>query len=299
MSTAPVIQRIGLKNVLFLTDFSEPSAAALPFAAMIARSYGAKVTALHVLVPSAYTYMTPEMGAELLDAQDDAAKSEMEKVEAEFAGLPREVVLERNMAVWPALSKTLQERDIDLIVLGTHGRTGLKKAVFGSTAEEIFRRTTVPVLTIGPGVQTGAHNGGRFHYVLFATDFNAVSNAAAAYAMSLAQENQARLILLHVLPAPKPGKTNKAEELSVAEALHRVEDLLPQDAELWCRPEPTVEHGEPGAQILATAERCGADLIVLGVRGMDTMTEVVTRVERATAYQVIAHAHCPVLTVRG
>lgn len=299
MSTAPVIQRIGLKNVLFLTDFSEPSAAALPFAAMIARSYGAKVMALHVLVPSTYTYMTPEMGVELLDAQDDAAKSEMEKVEAEFAGLPREAVLERNMGVWPALSKILQERDIDLIVLGTHGRTGLKKAVFGSTAEEVFRRTAIPVLTIGPGVRTGAHNGGRFHCVLFATDFNAVSNAAAAYAMSLAQENQSRLILLHVLPAPKPGKTSKAVELSVAEALHRVEDLLPRDAELWCRPEPTVEHGEPGAQILATAERCGADLIVLGVRGMDTLTEVVTRVERATAYEVIAHAHCPVLTVRG
>jgi nucleotide-binding universal stress UspA family protein len=301
MSSVPISKRIGLKNVLFLTDFSEPSTAALPFAAMIARSYGAKVTALHVLVPSAYTYMTAAMGAELLDAQDDTAKSEMEKVEAEFAGLPREAILERNTGVWPALSKMLQQRDIDLIVLGTHGRTGLKKAVFGSTAEEIFRRTAVPVLTIGPAVQTGAHNRGRFHCVLFATDFNAVSSAAAAYAMSLAQENQSRLVLLHVLPVPAPklGKARKGVDLSVAEALHRVEDLLPRDAELWCRPEPTVEHGEPGAQILATAERCGADLIVLGVRGMDTLTEVITRVERATAYEVIAHARCPVLTVRG
>jgi len=243
--------------------------------------------------------MTPEMQLELLDAQDDAAKSEMEKVEAEFAGLPREAILERNTDVWPVLSRMLQENGIDLIVLGTHGRTGLRKAVFGSTAEEIFRRAAVPVLTIGPAVRTGAHNGGRFHCVLFATDFNAVSNAAAAYAMSLAQENQSRLVLLHVLPAPKPGKANKAGELSVAEALHRVENLLPRDAEFWCRPEPTVEHGEPGAQILATAERCGADLIVLGVRGMDALTEVATRVERATAYEVIAHAGCPVLTVRG
>jgi nucleotide-binding universal stress UspA family protein len=284
---------------LFLTDFSEPSVAALPFAAMIARSYGAKVTALHVVVPSAYTYMTPEMGADLLDAEDDAAKSEMEKVEAEFAGLSREAILERSTGVWPVLSKMLQESDIDLIVLGTHGRTGLKKAVFGSTAEEIFRRTAVPVLTIGPAVRTGAHNGGRFQCVLFATDFNAVSSAAAAYAMSFAQENQSRLVLLHVLPSPKPGRAKTVGDLSVAEALHRVEDLLPREAELWCRPEPTVEHGEPGAQILATAERCGADLIVLGVRGMDMLTEVITRVERATAYEVIAHARCPVLTVRG
>jgi nucleotide-binding universal stress UspA family protein len=133
---------------------------------------------------------------------------------------------------------------------------------------------------------------------LFATDFNEVSNMAAAFATSLAQENQSRLVLLHVLPAPKPGKSNKSE-FSVAEALHRVENLLPPDAELWCRPEPMVEHGAPGAQILAVADRCGADLIVLGVRGMDTLTGIATRMERATAYEVVAHAHCPVLTVRG
>jgi nucleotide-binding universal stress UspA family protein len=299
METVPVSKRIALKNVLFLTDFSEPSAVALPYAAMIARAYGAKVTALHVVVPSAYTYMTPEMSATLLDAQDDAARTEMGRVEAEFAGLPREAIIERDIAVWPVLTRLLQEREVDLIVLGTHGRTGLKKAVFGSTAEEVFRRTSVPVLTIGPEVRRSAHNGGRFQSVLFATDFNSVSSAAASYAVSLAQENQSRLILLHVLPAPKSGKGNKSVELSVAEALHRVHDLLPQDAELWCRPEPVVEHGQASAQILATAERCGADLIVLGVRGMDTLSGLVTRVERATAYEVIAHAPCPVLTVRG
>jgi nucleotide-binding universal stress UspA family protein len=184
-------------------------------------------------------------------------------------------------------------------VMGTHGRTGLNKAVFGSSAEEVFRRANVPVLTIGPAVRMGGHNGGRFHCVLFATDFNAVSNTAALYAASLAQENHSRLVLLHVLPAPKPGKASKAVELSVAEALHRVEHLLPPDAELWCRPEPMVEHGKPGAQIRAVADRCGADLIVLGVRGMDTLSGIATRVERATAYEVAAHAHCPVLTVRG
>lgn len=70
MLTAPVSKRIGVKNVLFLTDFSESSAMALPFAAMMARSYGAKVTTLHVLVPSAYNYMALEMAGELLDAQD-------------------------------------------------------------------------------------------------------------------------------------------------------------------------------------------------------------------------------------
>jgi nucleotide-binding universal stress UspA family protein len=294
MQTLAVSKRIALKNILFLTDFPEPSVTALPFAAMIARAYGAKVTAVHALVPSVCTYMTPEMAASLL-----VAKTEMGRVEAALMGLPRETMIERNIGVWPVLSKRLEEGDIDLIVMGTHGRTGLNKAVFGSSAEEVFRRANVPVLTIGPAVRTGGHNGGRFHCVLFATDFNVVSNTAAEYAASLAQENHSRLILLHVLPTPKAGKGKKSEEISVAEALHRVENLLPPDAELWCRPEPMVEHGEPGAQILAVADRCGADLIVLGVRGMDMLTGISTRVERATAYEVAAHAHCPVLTVRG
>jgi len=243
--------------------------------------------------------MTPEVAATLLDDQEDLAKAEMQRVEAELMGLPCEASIERGGAVWPVLSHVLKEGEVDLIVLGTHGRTGAQKLLLGSSAEEVFRRARIPVLTIGPGVKSGAHSGGKFRCVLFATDFNAVSSVAAPYAISLAQENQARLILLHVLPTPKLGKAAKPRELSVAETLHRLEKLVPPDAELWCRLEPKVEHGEPGREILATANRCGADLIVLGVRGMDTLTSVATRMERAIAYDVVAHAPCPVLTVRG
>jgi len=299
MSLVQANHRISLKNILFLTDFSEPSAAALPFATMIARAYGAKVTALHVLLPSVYEYMAAESGPIVRDDQEDLAKAEMDRVEAALAGGPREAIIERGANVWEVLSRILIEREIDLIALGTHGRTGFKKALIGSAAEEVFRRTVVPVLTIGPGVQSGAHNGGRFHCVLFASALDAVSRAAAPYAVSLAQENQSRLVLLHVLPAPKPGKQVKPTVLSVAEAIHQLEELVPKDAELWCRPDPTVEHGDPGAHILATANRCGADLIVLGVRGLDAAAGLATRVERATAYNVVAHAPCPVLTVRG
>lgn len=299
MTTMQANKRIVLKNILFLTDFSESSATAIPFATSIARAYGSVVHALHVLLPSAYTYMTPDVAGTLLDDQEDRARAEMQRVESELVGLPRETIIERGSAVWPVLSQVLKEREVDLIVLGTHGRTGAQKLLLGSSADEVFRRARVPVLTIGPAVKTGAHSGGKFRCVLFATDFNAVSVVAAPYAISLAQENQARLILLHVLPTPKPGKAARPVEPSVAEAMHQLELLVPQDAELWCRLEPTVSHGEPGREILATADRCGADLIVLGVRGMDTLTGVATRLERAIAYDVVAHAPCPVLTVRG
>jgi nucleotide-binding universal stress UspA family protein len=298
MTTAQANKRIALKNILFLTDFSEPSGAALPFASAIARTYGSVVHALHVVLPSAYTYMTPEMAATFLDNEDDRARAEMQRVEAELTGQPRETIIERGGAVWPVLSEVLKEREIDLIVLGTHGRTGVQKVLLGSSAEEVFRRARVPVVTIGPAVRSGAHSGGRFHSVLFATDFNAVSTVAAAYAVSLAQENQARLVLLHVLPEPRQNKASRSGELSVAEAMHRLQELVPQEAELWCKPEAMVQHGHPAGQILAAANQCAADLIVLGVRGMDAWTGVATRVDRAIAYDVVAHAPCPVLTVR-
>lgn len=299
MTIVQATKRIDLKNVLLLTDFSEPSCDALPFAMAVARGYGSKVHAVHVLVPSGYNYMALEMAGTLLDSQEEMARTEMERVDAQLAGLPRETVIERGTSLWDAVSRLVKERSIDLIVLGTHGRTGFKKALLGSSAEEVFRRSPIPVLMNGPVSHVGTHSGGRFRCILFATDFNAASSVAAPYAVSLAQENQAQLVLLHSLPLPKPGKTAKPGELSVAEAIHRLEALVPGEAELWCRPRPIVEHGDPAAQILAVAKQCGADLIVLGVRGLHAMAGVSPRVQRDTAYDVIAHAPCPVLTVRG
>jgi nucleotide-binding universal stress UspA family protein len=298
MTTAQATKRITLNNILFLTDFSEPSGSALPFASAIGRTYGSVVHALHVLQPSAYTYMSPEVATTLLDDEEDRARGEMQRIEAELTGLPRETIIERGGAVWPVLSRVLKEHEIDLIVLGTHGRTGLQKVLLGSSAEEVFRRARVPVLTIGPAVKGGAHWGGRFRCVLFATDFNAVSTVAGAYAVSLAQENQARLILLHILSKPPRTKTGRSGQLSIAEAMHQLHELVPPEAELWCRPEAMVQHGDPAEQILVTANECGADLIVLGVRGLDALTGVATHLNRAIAYDVVAHAPCPVFTVR-
>ena len=299
MTTLQVSKRVSFKNILFLTDFSEPSCDALPIATAIARAYGSKVHAVHVLLPSSYTYMTPEMAPVLLEDQEELAKREMQRVEAQLIGQACETVIERGSSLWEVVGRLLREREIDLIVLGTYGRTGFKKALLGSAAEEMFRRSPVPVIMSGPDVRTGAHNGGRFRCILFATDFNAVSSLAAPYAVSLAQENQAQLFLLHVLPLENPRKSHKSDELSVAEALHQLNGLVPAEEELWCRPRAVVEHGEPAAQILAAAEQHEADLIVLGVRGVDGVAGIATRLQRDIAYDVVAHAQCPVLTVRG
>ncbi len=199
-----------LKNVLYLTDFSEPSETALPFAISVAREYGAKVHAFHVLIPAVYTYMSPEMVEAALENQDEIARESMQRVESQLAGLPHESVIERGTGIWPGVERAIKDYAIDLIVLGTHGRTGAQKLLLGSVAEEVFRRSPVPVLTIGPAERSGAHKAAKFRHVLFATDFTAESLAAAPYAVSMAQENNAGLILLHVME----GAGNSADRSS-------------------------------------------------------------------------------------
>jgi len=99
-------------------------------------------------------------------------------------------------------------------------------------AEEIFRRAMVPVLTIGPSVRKGLHSGGQFRRVLFATDFTLEAQAAAPYAISLAEENQARLLLLHVMRDPDTKSNRRTSQDSVANVLHQLCELVPEEAEL-------------------------------------------------------------------
>ena len=220
--------RVTLNNILFLTDFSEPSETAIPYAIAIAREYEAKVHALHVLTPVRLSHATPESDAALIDGLEERAQVGMQRLDSQFVGVAHETLIVRGESVWSSVEKILSDREIDLVIVGTHGRTGAIKLLLGSVAEEIFRRASVPVLTIGPSVRTGAHSGGRFHRVLFATDFTPEAGAAAPYAISMAQENQARLLLLHVMRNPDPAAAEKNPQDSVANVMHELYEIVPQ-----------------------------------------------------------------------
>src|SRR5271167_241181 len=116
MSMVEASPRIALKTILFLTDFSQPSEAALPFAAAIARRYRAKVYSLSVFTPAPYVYTTPELTATAIEAEEENAKAEMRRVEAAFAGLSHETIVERGIGVWPAVQQAMREHAIDLVV---------------------------------------------------------------------------------------------------------------------------------------------------------------------------------------
>ena len=259
------LKRMALKNILFLTDFSKPSEAALPVAMAVAREYEAKLYVLHVLQPDPFMAMTPEMLVDFGRAQEQAARIRIIQLHKKLEGTENEVVLLEDSSVWRAIVGFLSRQPIDLIVMGTHGRTGTAKYLLGSVTEEIFRRSPVPVMTVGPRFHPPEENGARFQRVLFATDFNGGSLAAAAYAVSFAQENQAHLILLHVIPREAPDDLAR-QRLSIAEAMHKLDDIVPLEAQLWCKPECVVEYGEPARRILEVATREDADLIVLSLR---------------------------------
>jgi nucleotide-binding universal stress UspA family protein len=299
MTNATIGARIALKNVLYLTDFSEPSEAALPFAVSVAREYEAKLHAFHVFIPTVNTYTTPELTQASLEAQEEAARINLQRVEAQCSGLAHECIIAQGTGIWPPIERAIKDYAIDLIVLGTHGRTGAQKLLLGSVTEEVFRRSSVPVLTIGPGEHGGAHKAAKFRRVLFATDFTEESLAGAPYAVSMAQENNARLVLLHVMKELETVPTDRAAEDVISSVTYQLHEIVPDTAELWCRPEAVVKFGHPAEEILKVAKERDADLIVLGIRDAGAFIGAATHLERTTAHKVVVHAACPVLTVRG
>ena len=297
MKATQARSRVQFKNILFSTDFSSAAGAAVPFAAELTKRYGAKLYALYVR-PPVVNPMTPPFtwsGLEEAAAIEDA-RHEKELANA-FSGIQPEILMKEG-DIWSSLTSAIEEKNIDLIVIGTRGRSGISKFVLGSIAEEIFRRAPCPVLTVGPNTPAAGKQLGEITKILFATDFSPESNAAALYAVSLAQECQAYLTMLHVIKAPKAGDLVQAGDLakSSTQLLH---NLLPAEAELSCVPEYIVEQGDPAEKILDVAARTGSELIVLGVRQPSGFPGAATHLPIATAHKVVSHAACPVLTIRG
>ena len=285
------------RNILHLTDFSACSDAALTLAVGLTRANEATLSVLHAVVPDAFTYMTPDSLAAAFELQEKWALGEMQRVEARLADLPHQTIVAQGRDVWSAVEPRLKQLGSDLIVLGTHGRTGLPKMLVGSVAERVLRSSTVPVMTVGPAVPLGSGGDGKFHRVLLATNFAAGSVEAACYAMSVAQRDQAELVLVHACKQSKPRGSDKSCELSVAEALHRLDETIPCREKLRTRAEMLVEYGEPGVRIVEVAKRKEADLIVMGIRNTANLFTA-THLEIGTAHNVVAQAPCPVLTVR-
>lgn len=291
-----VPSRIQLHNILFATDFSLSSQKALSYALNLAHRYDAEVYLLNVLPHLPFVEAVqpdPEqIRSSAKQQMTDLADSET------FRSLRHEELIEEG-EVTEVLSKLVREYDADLIVIGTGGRKGLGKLLLGSVAEEVFRKAECPVLTVGPHA-TGWQSDGHLRHILYATDFGPESLHGLPYAISLAEENRARLTLLHVapepgvaLPEPEPGALPVLNRDEVtASTTTQLRALISEPNQLWQEPEYNVRFGSPAETIVKMAET--ADMIVLGVKRPVALTK---HLGAGVAYKVVCEAPCPVLSV--
>jgi nucleotide-binding universal stress UspA family protein len=296
MRAAETQTRVSIKNILYATDFSPIAEAAAPYALELARRYGSKVFALHVRPLQIYGLAPAESWPDLRAAAEEQAKDQAKHMDKLFQDVEHAAVIGEG-DIWEVISMILEKNRIDLIVLGTHGRKGLEKVLMGSVAEAVFRRVSCPVLTVGPFVHGNAKRAAEMKRILFASDFSEASEGAVPYALSLAQENQANLDLVHVIETVKSGVLAHPEE-AVSGCIQRMRALVPPEAELWCEPNVMIEVGEPAQQILNVAKARRSDVIVLGVKQPEGLRSS-TRLPWAIAHKIVSQAECPVLTVRG
>lgn len=286
-------------QVLFATDFSECSDAALPYARSVARGYGARLCLAHVSPPinSAASPVTAEMwpaDTQLLAALHDSAEKRLNELISapEMQGIAASVCLTEGDPADTLLS-LVAEQSADLIVMGTHGRHGLGKFIMGSVADTVLRRVQCPVLVVGPGV-TSRHPATTVRNILFATDFTPEAEGALKYAISLAREHRAQLTLLSVLAAGPDAVVGSGVWTATGK---RLRGLVPafdaEETKLHC----VVDFGPAADVILRQAKERDADIIVLGGRGGGRQRPGGVHQSGRVTYKVASEAACAVLTV--
>jgi nucleotide-binding universal stress UspA family protein len=291
-----VVTRVAFKNILFATDFSDVSRHALLHALAVAKRFDARLTVVHVAPPETQVPIPMEPVPLEMDWQKQRAAECMRHLE-EFEPLrmyPHVAILKQGNP-WPELSGLIDDRNIDLIVLGTHGRGLVGQLLLGSVAEQVLRHAPCPVLTVGPDVLPSLVDRQDLSHVLLATDFSDGSLRALPYALSLAEENDAELTLLHVLEQLEPMPMQYSKDL-LANYRKRLWGMVPDDANLWCKPQVSVCVGVAANEIVRFAHDRQADLIVMGVHSGGT---VASHLPWTVVHSVVRHARCPVLTVRG
>jgi nucleotide-binding universal stress UspA family protein len=291
-SIIPIPARVEIKKILFATDFSDAANAPLPIAAAIARRFGSEMIMAHAYLPMpVFSQAGPHFIEEQKrHAQDSLAQATDSPV---LAGLNRRAVVREGYPI-EELKTLANAEHVDLIVAGTHGRTGFKHFILGSVAEGIIRTAKCPVLIVGPRVGERFAEQKTISNILVPVDMSMASLSVLPYVMALAAEFKARVHFVHVLPA-ETGTNPDARRL-FAPLKRRMQRELWSELTPSCRAEFLVEFGEEAECIIDTARKVNADLIAMGVHKRLWTT---AHIRNTVPYRTIAAANCPVLTVRG
>jgi len=301
------MKRVNIERILCPIDFSEFSRDALDHAVALARWYGASLAVMHVIdVPQIAidgVNAGNEIVAPLLDR--DKVADDVRNFAAPAIGT---VDVETDVLVTfgtPAMAIRMHatQTRADLVVVGTHGRSGFQRFLLGSVTEKLLRTITVPLLVVPPPVKKPETVA--YRTILCAVDFSDESMRGLDYALSLAQETGARIILLHALEGLldelDPQHVRRASVLEYLrdaeqDAYAHLSAAVPDEARLWSHPVDRVVRGRAYRQILKMADEEHAALIVMGVRGRGALNRLVFG---STTEHVIREAKCPVLTVHA
>ena len=281
------------QRILVATDFSQTAGLALEQAHALARQFQAKLYVVHVFPKEMY-FVAPESAGETLAKAKQHAQRELQKL-ALSAGLGDEDHQEilGEGPVWTALQEVIETEQIDLVVVGTHGRTSNKKLALGSAAEEIFRMADCAVLTVGP-VKAAERSTSKFRELLYATNFKPHAERASSAAYFLEREHGAHLSVLHVVEDAREGSPTGNTILHEF-LVNRMRKTMPAACVNRCEPDFLIRFGEPGEEIVRTAAERGANMIILGLRPAEKLAGYLPS---AVAYRIACQAPCPVLTLR-
>jgi Universal stress protein UspA and related nucleotide-binding proteins len=225
-----------------------------------------------------------------------AARNEKHQLEpmaqqAKDAGVSCEIVVRPGLPADQILAYT-REREIDRIVMGTHSPGPIGKLLVGSVAEAVLRTAKVPVFIVGPEVVDGSYRNFTTRTVLCAASMHEASKVVIPFAAQLALQHNARLILQHVIRPQEKSEVLAGKSLDDLES-----DLLmfvPQNLRQRIAIQTIVVPGDPTEELLYQTNAQQADMIVLGAQGASAFAAI-TR--HGVVYKVLAHSHCPVLTL--
>ncbi len=290
-------------NVLAAVDFGDSSLEALRQARALAHALGGKLAVCHVLpgVPD-FSFLfpdrEPENTAELTADEESARRALVDHARTKLGLELTEVFVERG----PAYAEVVRRAELwgaSYIVLGSHGRRGLARAVLGSVAERVVRHAHCSVLVARPAPKPGV--------VLAATDLSDASMPAVVEGAAAAKRLGARLVVVSVLEWADPISVSAGSLIGVAspaptvELQREVADALRVTLEqslvrLGVQGEVRALQGSPATEIVRAAEELGAELVVVGTHGRTGLARLAVG---SVAERVIRSAHCSVLAVRA
>ncbi|CAM2066045.1 Universal stress protein [Sulfidibacter corallicola] len=289
-------------RILFPTDFSESSEAAAVEAFAIAGLQNAEIHLLHINLlfendPHQFPSNATHPPKDISPATEKKFEVLIEKHGSGNLDITQAEI--RSIAAGSAIVEYARDHDFDLIVMGTHGRRGLRHWMLGSTAEETVKTAHCPVLTVRNRRSEG--NPAHFERILVPTDFSAGADETVRYARIAAAKSEGELLLLHVIPAPTIpdlygwpiNPTDNHYDKATTESHKHLDRLMAEEGP-QIKFETHVTRGNPHRQIVAFAKEHEASIILMPHRGADSIFD---HFIGSTTERVLRSAECPVLTL--